>query len=91
MGFISWDSNSDGIIDSMSSIPGVQAPLFVKLTVNGSAVVGTYSYDEVNWTQVGNATLYDRAATLDAGMVHTSHTAFTNSTAIFSRFKPSNN
>ncbi|KAH8764510.1 pectin lyase fold/virulence factor [Hyaloscypha sp. PMI_1271] len=86
----SWDSSGDGITDSMTTVPGIRAPLFLKLTVNGSAVVGAYSYDEVNWKQAGNATLYARAATLDAGMIHTSHTAFTNSTAIFSRFNPSN-
>jgi len=86
----SWDSSGDGITDSMTTTPGIRAPLFLKLTVNGSAVVGAYSYDEVTWKQAGNATLYARAATLDAGMIHTSHTAFTNSTAIFSRFNPSN-
>ena len=85
-----WDSSGDGNLDSQSLISDVKAPLFLKMTISGSTATGAYSADEVTWTQVGTASLENRASKLDIGMIQSTHEGFTNGTAIFSRFNMSN-
>lgn len=70
-----WDSDGDGYLDSVAqaSVDTFRA-VWVKLERSGDEVSAYYSYDGVNYQQVGDAvplTGADRA--LDAGIFSTSH------------------
>ncbi|CZR50261.1 uncharacterized protein PAC_00133 [Phialocephala subalpina] len=82
-----WDNDSSGILTQYDQVAdSVTAPLFLRLEINGTSIVGAYSKDLSTWVDVGSAELTGRNATLYAGLVHSSHQGFLNSTALFSNF-----
>ena len=82
-----WDNDSSGILTAYDQVAeSVTAPLYLRLEINGTSIVGTYSKDLSRWVDVGSAELTGRNATLIAGIVHSSHQGFLNSTALFSHF-----
>lgn len=82
---LSWDSNSDGYLDTNATKTGAAAPVWLRLTRNGTSVTGFCSADGTTWTTVGTATLTGANSTEDAGMFFTAHSG-TPSTATFSQF-----
>ncbi|KAG4431325.1 hypothetical protein IFR05_013193 [Cadophora sp. M221] len=79
-----YDSNGDGILDLYTTVTGVTAPAYLRLTVSSSAVLAAYSKDSIIWVSVSSSiSLYGRASTLDAGVIQSSHAGFLNSTSIF--------
>ncbi|MCX4884264.1 right-handed parallel beta-helix repeat-containing protein [Streptomyces sp. NBC_00847] len=78
-----WDSDSDGYLDHFaSSASTVKAPVSVRLTRTATQVSASYSTDGSTFTQIGSAvTLPSMAATQDAGLVHTAHSATAGSAA----------
>ncbi|KAH8799146.1 hypothetical protein F5884DRAFT_135714 [Xylogone sp. PMI_703] len=80
-----WDANGDGKLDTLSTVPGLVAPLWVRLSVQGKQFAGFYSADGKQWTQIGSTvTLATRNLTSDAGILVSSHAGYTNSTGVFS-------
>ncbi|WP_105967788.1 DUF1349 domain-containing protein [Streptomyces geranii] len=87
---LSYDSNSDGYLDTNVLKTGTAAiaPVWLRLVRSGTSVTGSYSADGTTWTTVGTATLTGANTTLDAGMFSTAH-AGTIGTANFSQFSVS--
>ena len=55
---LQWDSNSDGYLDQLVKTgTGTAAPVWLRLTRNGTQVIGAYSVNGTTWTNVGTATL----------------------------------
>lgn len=82
-----WDSTGSGKLNQYTITEGITTPVYLRLTVSASTAVGAYSVDQVHWTQVGsNITLAGRGSALDVGVIHTSHSSYSNATAIFSGF-----
>ncbi|MDX3697657.1 hypothetical protein PV726_47295 [Streptomyces europaeiscabiei] len=72
---LSYDSNSDGYLDTNTIKTGsaTVAPVWLRLVRSGTSVTGSYSADGTTWTTVGTATLTGANSTLDAGMFSTAH------------------
>jgi regulation of enolase protein 1 (concanavalin A-like superfamily) len=87
---LSYDSNSDGYLDTNVLKTGstTVAPVWLRLVRSGTSVTGSYSADGTTWTTVGTATPTGANSTLDAGMFSTAH-AGTIGTANFSQFSVS--
>nr|WP_239135331.1 DUF1349 domain-containing protein [Streptomyces sp. SID12488] len=87
---LSYDSNSDGYLDTnvLKTGTAAVAPVWLRLVRSGTSVTGSYSADGTTWTTVGTATLTGANTTLDAGMFSTAH-AGTIGTANFSQFSVS--
>jgi hypothetical protein len=87
---LSYDSNSDGYLDTNILKTGTAAiaPVWLRLVRSGTSVTGSYSADGTTWTAVGTATLTGANSTLDAGMFSTAHGG-TIGTANFSQFSVS--
>jgi hypothetical protein len=70
-----WDSNGDGYVDSESrAAVDTFRPVWVKLTRSGNQATAHYSYDGVNYVQIGSpVTLTGATATQDGGVFTTSH------------------
>jgi regulation of enolase protein 1 (concanavalin A-like superfamily) len=83
---LQWDSDSDGYLDQLVKTgTGTAAPVWLRLTRNGTQVIGAYSVNGTTWTNVGTATLTGANAVLDAGMFSLSHST-TAATTTFSQF-----
>jgi hypothetical protein len=86
---LEWDSNGGTYIDSVTppnqTIPQ-SLPVWLSLTRNGDAYTGYYSFDGTDWLTVGTATVPGQAATQDAGMFVTSHTAGSPGQVVFDGF-----
>ncbi|MFF1610275.1 right-handed parallel beta-helix repeat-containing protein [Amycolatopsis sp. NPDC058278] len=68
------DSDGDGMLDAQSQVPGVRAPVWLKLVRTGNQVEGFSSADGSTWTRIGPAAaLRGAGQVLDAGLLHTSH------------------
>ncbi|KUN72518.1 hypothetical protein AQJ46_11810 [Streptomyces canus] len=87
---LSYDSNSDGYLDTNTIKTGTAAvaPVWLRLVRSGTSVTGSYSADGTTWTTVGTATLTGANSTEDAGMFSTAHGG-TIGTANFSQFSVS--
>ncbi|KAH8799447.1 hypothetical protein F5884DRAFT_863625 [Xylogone sp. PMI_703] len=80
-----WDANGDGRLETLSTVAGLTAPLWVRLTVLGTQFTGYFSTDGKQWTQIGSAvTLATRNPVSDAGVLVSSHAGYTNATGVFS-------
>ena len=67
---LSWDSNNDGQLDK-SSQKAISAPVYLKLTKNGTTFTGSCSQDGVNWSTVGTASISGTEPTQDVGLFMT--------------------
>jgi hypothetical protein len=83
---LSWENSSTGLLNEYVVAGGVSAPVYLRLNINGTSVVGSYSQDQLDWINLGAATLTGRNNTLDTGILHSSQAGFLNSTALFSNF-----
>ena len=84
---LDWDSNGDGLLDQYSSVSGVNAPVWLRLTRTGTQATAAYSTDGTVWKPVGGpVTLTGVAARQDVGMIYTSHDANVAGQASFSNF-----
>lgn len=72
---LAWDSNGDGYVDTEARADvDTYRPIWVKLTRTDGGVVGAYSYDGVNYKQVGSeVALVGAEPTQDGGIFSTSH------------------
>jgi len=68
---------------SQTSVAGLSAPVWVKLTRGGSSFSAYYSSDGNSWTQIGATQTLTLAATATAGLCVTSHSNGTLCTATF--------
>lgn len=79
-----WDANGDGQLEKSSTVTGVAAPLWVRLSVAATQFSGYFSVDGQQWTQIGLvATLATRNMTSDAGILVSSHAGYANATGVF--------
>ncbi|SFO09392.1 Right handed beta helix region [Streptomyces sp. cf124] len=87
---LSYDSNSDGYLDTniLKTGSATVAPVWLRLVRSGTSVTGSYSADGTTWTTVGTATLTGANSTEDAGMFFTAHAGSTG-TASFTQFSVS--
>ncbi|WP_405590152.1 NEW3 domain-containing protein [Streptomyces sp. NBC_01190] len=87
---LQWqDAATPGYLDQLSSSvdKSVKAPVWLRLQRSGDQVSGSYSTDGTTWTQVGSAvTLTGAAATEDAGLIATAHSASARGEADFAAF-----
>ncbi|GLZ77962.1 hypothetical protein Afil01_27690 [Actinorhabdospora filicis] len=66
----SHDSNNDGTTDRNLKVPGLSAPLWVRLSRTGDTVTGSCSADGLTWTVAGSFTV-PAGVPLDAGLFMT--------------------
>jgi hypothetical protein len=78
-----WDGNNDGQLETLSTIPNLKAPIWVRLAVAGTQFTGYYSSDGQNWTELHSVNLSSRGGSSDAGVLVSSHAGFTNATGVF--------
>jgi hypothetical protein len=64
---------SAGRAASSTSVAGVTAPVWVKVTRSGSSFAGYYSTDGVTWKQVGTTKTITMSSTTQAGLAVTAH------------------
>lgn len=84
---LSWDSDGDGLLDQLSSVGSVKAPVWLRLTRTGDQVSAACSTDGVVWKAVGGPiTPAGSTARQDAGMIFTSHDPAVAGQAGFSDF-----
>lgn len=79
------DGYGDGFLSNNLTVPGVQAPVYLRLNVSTSNyATGFYSKDGRSWTQVGKNVLLPRhSAVTKAGVMVNSHGGFREGTALF--------
>jgi hypothetical protein len=86
---LEWDNNAGTHINAVTppngNIPD-RTPVRLKLVRDGSLYTGYYSTDGSTWNLVGQADVPGQAATQDAGVFITSHTAGTPAQAVFDSF-----
>jgi alpha-galactosidase len=86
---LEWNDNGGTHINAVTPANGTIAdrtPVRLRLVRDGSLYTGYYSTDGTNWTLVGQADVPGQAATQDAGVFITSHTAGTPAQAVFEGF-----
>jgi hypothetical protein len=90
---LQWqDAATPGYLDQFagSAVKTVTAPVWLRLSRNGSQVSGFYSTDGTAWTQVGSAVTPAGAASVeDAGLIATAHSPSAQGEADFSDFSVS--
>ena len=83
---LEWNSNGGTHINAVTppngTIPAT-LPVRLKLLRDGSRYTGYYSTDGTNWTTVGTANVPAQAATQDAGIFVTSHSAGSPGQVVF--------
>jgi hypothetical protein len=77
-----WRSAAGGN-PSFVAIPGVTAPVWVRLVRSGNAFSGYYSTDGVTWTQIGTTQTIAMSTTALAGLAVTAHNNALLNTATF--------
>ncbi|MEV0952535.1 right-handed parallel beta-helix repeat-containing protein [Promicromonospora sp. NPDC050249] len=85
-----WDANGDGYLDSASQARvDTHRAVWVRLDRVGGQVSASYSYDGLNYRQVGSpVTLPGAAEVQDGGIFSTSHDAARASINVFSDLQP---
>ncbi|MGW3657174.1 family 20 glycosylhydrolase [Streptomyces sp. NPDC005151] len=65
---MTWDSNGDGYNDRVAQVPGVKAPVYLRLKRSGTGYTGQCSANGTDWTTVAAVDVPGAAAVQDAGM-----------------------
>ena len=78
-----WDADGNGTLDSSASAPAGQAPVWLRLTRNGTTFTGESSVDGATWMLVGTATVPSATDAEDAGVFTSSHNKYVNGRADF--------
>lgn len=82
---LQWDSSGDGYLDSLTTAAvATNQPVWVRLTRSGNTVTGSYSLNGTTYTTVGTAPLVGADASLDGGIISTSHSTTTYAVNQFS-------
>lgn len=69
---LSWDSNGDGLLDSLDVASYNSAPCYLKLTRDSATgYTGSYSTDGTTWITVASVTVPGGSASQDAGIFAT--------------------
>jgi alpha-N-acetylglucosaminidase len=68
---LSWDADGNGQLDNIKQATGFTAPVYLRLTKNGTDYTGECSNDGQQWTTVGKVKVPSAAATQDVGLVST--------------------
>ncbi|GAA0591603.1 hypothetical protein GCM10009001_04650 [Virgibacillus siamensis] len=68
---LSWDHNGDGVLDSYKNVQVFSAPVYLRLTREGTTFTGECSTDGENWTIVGVVEVPSVAEKVDAGLFMT--------------------
>ena len=81
-----WDANGDGRVEtSATGAADLFRPVWVKLVRNVNEYSGFFSYDGVNWTQVGtDVTVPGATALQDGGIFSSSHNVSQSAINVFS-------
>src|SRR5262249_3144870 len=77
-----WRSAAGGTASSVT-VPGVTAPVWVRLARSGNTFSGSYSTDGVTWVQVGTPQTIALSPTALAGLAVTAHNNALLNTATF--------
>jgi hypothetical protein len=75
--------SADGTTAGETSIFGIAAPRFLKLSRSGSQFAGYYSSDAITWTQLGSSQTVNLSANALVGLAVTSRNVTTTTTATF--------
>jgi alpha-galactosidase len=89
---LEWNDNGGTYIDNVTPPNGTTPetlPVWLRLVRSGSSYTGYYSTDGATWQLVGSATVPGQAATQDAGMFITSHSAGSPGLVYFNGFSVS--
>ncbi len=78
---LQWRNAANGQ-NSYANIGGITAPVWLQLVRSGQNFTGSYSYDSINWTQVGSAQVAISGSPL-AGLAVTAHNNSALNTATF--------
>ena len=83
---LEWTNNGGNFINAVTPANGTNPfalPVWLKLERTGDSYTGYYSNDGKGWYTVGTATVSAQAATQDAGIFVTSHSAGTPAQVVF--------
>ncbi|WP_196223933.1 alpha-N-acetylglucosaminidase TIM-barrel domain-containing protein [[Actinomadura] parvosata] len=78
----SWDSDSDGQLDSYREVGGFTPPVRVRIGKSGDRLTGSCSSDGKNWAVIGSARVPGAGTTLDAGLFASAANRHTGQEAI---------
>jgi regulation of enolase protein 1 (concanavalin A-like superfamily) len=90
---LQWDNDSSGGLnegDTAGTGGSTTAPIWLRLTRNGTSVTGYYSTNDSTWTSVGTATLTGSETTEDVGMFADSQDSGVVGQSTFSNFAITN-
>ncbi|MBN1972098.1 MAG: discoidin domain-containing protein [Sedimentisphaerales bacterium] len=80
---------TNGGSTTQTTVSGLQAPYWVKITRNGNSFTAQRSADGITWINVGSAVTISMGSTVYAGLAVTSHTANVLAAAAFSGIQTS--
>jgi alpha-galactosidase len=83
---LQWDADGNGQLDSSQTVSGVTAPVWLRITRDGTAFTGQYSVDGTTWSTVATVTVPSAAAAQDAGVFTSSHNKYVDGRADFGSF-----
>jgi alpha-galactosidase len=83
---LQWDADGNGQLDSSQTVSGVTAPVWLRVTRDGTAFTGQYSVDGTTWSTVATVTVPSAAAAQDAGVFTSSHNKYVDGRADFGSF-----
>jgi alpha-galactosidase len=83
---LQWDANGDGQLESTKTVTGVTAPVWLRITRDGTAFTGQYSTDGATWSTVATITVPSAVGPEDVGVFTTSHNKYVDGRADFGSF-----
>ncbi|QUQ65071.1 NEW3 domain-containing protein [Kutzneria sp. CA-103260] len=78
-----WDANGDGQLDSAKTVSGVTAPVWLRITRDGTAFTGQYSVDGATWNTIATITVPSAVGPEDVGVFTSSHNKYVDGRADF--------
>ena len=83
---LQWDADGDGQLESAKAVTGVTAPVWLRITRDGTAFTGQYSADGTTWSTVATITVPSAVEAEDIGVFTSSHNKYVDGRADFGSF-----
>ncbi|MFC0430449.1 NEW3 domain-containing protein [Kutzneria buriramensis] len=83
---LQWDADGNGQLESSRTVGGVTAPVWLRITRDGTAFTGQYSVDGATWSTVATITVPSATGTEDVGVFTSSHNKYVDGRADFGSF-----
>ena len=83
---LQWDADGDGQLESAKTVTGVTAPVWLRITRDGTAFTGQYSADGTTWSTVATITVPSAVGPEDVGVFTSSHNKYVDGRADLGSF-----